>query len=78
MDRSGNHIEHAARIPKHILVPETQSPKAEVAKMGVATAIGLAAGVLHAIHFDDQSMLDADEFDDAGIDHMLTAKLRPG
>ena len=76
MERGVDHLEHAARILEHLIVPETENSKAPITKMGIAAAVCEALGVLTAVGFDDQPSLKASKIDDIRIDHMLTTELR--
>ena len=71
-------LEHARRILKHVIVPETQDSEAIPAKIGIAPPVGSTVAMLTAVGFDDQQTFEAGKIDDVGIDDVLATELGGG
>ena len=74
MKGGSNRLEHARRILKHVIVPETQDTETFPAKIGIALAVGITVAMLTAIRFDDQRSFEAGEVDDVRCDDVLAAE----
>jgi hypothetical protein len=64
-------LEHARRILKHVIVPETKDAEAFPVKIGIALPVGIVVAMLPAVGFDDQRSFEAGEIDDVRRDDVL-------
>jgi hypothetical protein len=74
LDRVYDVLEHAVCIRKGVIVPETQDAEAAFLQVGVTNLIACALGMLTAICFDDEHVLETDEVGDPGTERHLSSE----
>ncbi len=67
--------QHGVRIGQDLVVPEAEDPEATPAQLEVPRSVTHIFGVLAAIDFHNQVMLEAGEIDDGTTDRHLPAEL---
>jgi hypothetical protein len=72
-----DHLENAARVFKHVIVPEAEDSEASRPEVRIASAVAAALRVMPAIRFNDQRSFKTDEIHDVGCDDVLPADLEP-
>ena len=67
-----------ARIRQNLVIPEPDDRISLSAQPSIAHSVTQTFGMLRAVGFDDQPMLEADEIDDVSTQRNLAAKLQGG
>ncbi len=73
--RKKDGLEHLIRLAQDLIVPKPQNSETTGFQVGRSPRIRCALfNVLAAIHFHDQTSIQADEIDEIGPDRMLPAE----
>jgi hypothetical protein len=68
-------LEHGIRFAKNFVVPEPQRTKALACEPRVSVRVACATGVLSAVRFNDELVLEAHEVRDVATNRFLSAEL---
>ena len=76
MQSGVDHLEHAARILKHVIVPEAEDEEAFAAQVSVAMLVGETFRMLAAVGLDDQRSFETGKIHDVRRDDVLALELK--
>jgi hypothetical protein len=71
VQRSSDHLENAARVFKHVIVPEAKHSKPFAAEISIALPVRNALSMLSAVSLDDQRPFETGEINNVRRNDML-------